>query len=142
MRKIIMSVVLLAAFLVLLAPSTYASGSTRTTVTISGTVSLAGFGTVSVRAHASGTTSSLSGSGTDAPPPNTPPGNPAVCQWPLTGSVSDNVVTLVGVVAQSSVRAEIGTHVTLTADASTGAITWTFAGFPLTGTGTVEIRTG
>jgi hypothetical protein len=142
MRKIIISVVLVAAFLFLLAPATYAAGGSGTTVTISGTVSLSGFGTVSVRAHASGITSSLSGGGTDSPPPNIPPGNPAVCQWPLTGSVSGSVVMLVGTVTQSSVRAEIGTPITLTADASTGAITWTFGGFPLTGTGTVEIRTG
>jgi hypothetical protein len=142
MRKIITSVVLLSAFTLLLAPAAHAAGSTATTVNISGTVSLPGFGSVSVRAHASGTTTLLSGGGTDSPPPNIPPGNPAVCQWPLTGSVSGSVVKLAGTVTQSSVRAEIGTAVTLTADASTGAITWTFGGFPLTGTGTVEIRTG
>ena len=143
MRKLIVSVVVQAAALVLLAPATYAADGTRTTVTISGTVSSAAVGfTVSIRAHASGTTTSLSGGGTDSPPPNVPPGNPAVCQWPLTGSVSGSVVSLTGTVTQSSVRAEIGTPITLTADASTGAITWTFGPFPLTGTGTVEIKTG
>lgn len=143
MRKLIMSVVLLAAFLVLLAPATYAAGSTSTTVIISGVVSNSVIGTVSVRAHASGTASSLSGGGTDSPPPApSPPGNPAVCQFPLTGSISANVVTLSGTVTQSSVRAEIGTPVTFMANASTGAITWTFDGFIFTGPGTVEIRTG
>jgi hypothetical protein len=134
--------VLLATSLILLAPATYATDSSSTTVTISGMVKDRSGVLVSVRAHATGTTSSLSGGGTDSPPPNSPPGNPAVCQFPLTGSMSGSVVTLNGVVTQSSVRMEIGTTITLTADASTGEIKWNFGDDRFTGTGTVEVRTG
>jgi hypothetical protein len=141
MRKVILSLLLLAPFPVVLAPPTYATDIT--TVTISGMVSNPTVGTVSVRAHASGSMASLSGGGTDSPPPPpSPPGNPAVCQYLLTGLVSGDVVTLSGTVTQSSVSAEIGTPVTFIATASTGAITWTFGGVPFTGTGTVVVRTG
>lgn len=142
MRKIIMSVVLLAAFLIVLAPATYAAGSTNVVVTISGAVTNSTFGQVSLRAHASGTMSSLSGAGTDSPPPNTSRGNPAVCQFPLSGKfVTSNVVTLTGLVTQSSLSSEIGTSIMLTVNASNGAITWNFGGFPFTGFGTVDVRT-
>ena len=131
-------VFLLVPLLALLSPTAYA---TSTTVTISGQVSIGTF-TVSVRAHASGTLSSLSGGGTDSPPPAaSPPGNPGVCQFPLTGSISGTIVTLSGTVTQSSVPSFIGTSVSITANAATGAITFVFGGDSLTGTGTVVIRT-
>jgi len=130
--------VLLVPLLASLAPAAYASNST--TVTISGQVSTTF--TVTVRAHASGTPSSLSGGGTDSPPPNSSTGNPAVCQFPLGGSTDGTTVTLSGTVTQSSTPSAIGTPVVITADASTGAITFNFGGTILTGTGTVVIRTG
>ena len=138
--KLIVPLLLLSLAL-LLVPASNAHPST--VVTISGMVSNVSIGlSVSVRAHASGTVSSLSGGGTDSPPSiPSPSANPAVCQFPLTGSVSGNTVTLAGTVTQSSVGAEIGTPVTFTADASTGTITWTFGGIPFTGTGTVVITT-
>jgi hypothetical protein len=126
------------ALLALLAPTVYATGST--TVTISGQVSI-GTLTVTVRAHASGTASSLSGGGTDSPPPAAvPPGNPGVCQFPLSGSTDGTTVTLSGTVTQSSVHSLIGTPVSITADTS-GSITFVFDGLTLTGTGTVVIST-
>jgi hypothetical protein len=154
-RMLPLSVVLLAASMIVLAPATYAD-STNTVVNISGAVTDTtiptptnpSFGTVTVRAHASGI-KLLSGAGTDSPPPSSR-GNPAMCQWPVTGSFNGSSVTLTGVVTQSSVHMEIGTLVTLTADPSSGMIIWVFGpnpnmpGMPshtFTGTGTVDIRT-
>ena len=138
MRNVITAFLLLVPLLTLLAPTAHAT--TNTIVNISGQVSIDGV-TVTVRAHASGTPSALSGAGTDTPDSLSKfAGNPLVCHWPVTGSVSAGVVTLAGIATQSSVRAEIGTPITLTADASTGSITWTFDGLTLTGTGTVDIR--
>ncbi len=139
MMKLIKALFLLVPLLTLFAPTVYAAGGT--TVTISGQVVLPGAFTVTLRAHASGTASSLSGGGTDSPPPNIPPGNPGVCQFPLTGSTDGTTVTLSGTVTQSSTPSAIGTPVTITADTS-GAITFNFGGAILTGTGTVVIRTG
>jgi hypothetical protein len=141
-RMLPLSVVLLAASMIVLAPATYATDNSSTVVTISGMVTDSSGIVVSLRAHASGTRSSLSGAGTDSPPPNTPPGNPAVCQFPLTGSISGGDVTLKGVVTQSSVRMEIGTQITLKANTSTGEITWIFGSDTFTGFGNVGVRTG
>ncbi len=153
MMKLIKALFLLVPLLALLAPTVYAANST--TVTIFGQVSETfpfGTITITVRADASGTALTLSGSGTDGPPPNSPPGNPLACQFPLTGSIAGTTVTLTGTVTQSSFAGNIGTPVTVIGDSSGGAITFVFgpiAGGPfagatliLTGTGTVVIRTG
>ncbi len=138
MMKLIKAPFLLVPLLALFAPTAYAAGST--TVTISGQVSIGTF-TVTVRAHASGTASSLSGGGTDSPPPAASPhGNPGVCQFPLAGSTDGTTVTLSGTVTQSSIHSLIGLPVTITADTSTGFITFHIGPFTVSGTGTVVIR--
>ncbi len=135
-------ILLLLPLALLLVPASHAQ-STVTTVTISGLVNNPTAGSVTVRADATVTGSSLVGAGTDNPPfPFTPPGaNPGVCHFPLTGSILGSTVTLSGAVTQSSAPTAIGIPVGISADAATGAITFTFAGIPFTGTGTVAIRT-
>ncbi len=135
----ILAIAPLFSLLLVLVPTAYAANST--TVDISGQVSIGTF-TVTVRAHASGTASSLSGGGTDSPPPAaSPPGNPGVCQFPLAGSLTSSTsVDLTGTVTQSS-GPFVGTTVEIMADTS-GAIMFNFGGTILAGTGTVVIRTG
>lgn len=113
-------------------------GSPKTVVTISGDVTLSGF-TVHVGARAAGTAAALTGLGFDSPgkPPGAVP--PGYCRFPLTGSVAGSVVTLSGAVTFSSDPSLVGTAVTITANASTGAIVFTFGGLVLTGTGSVLI---
>ena len=133
---------LFAAVLVGVAALVFAGGSAiaapPTNVHISGVVTLAPGFSLQLTANASGTPSSLSGQGLDStfhghiPPPGT-------CEFPLTGSVTGNVVTLTGTVTQASDKTLIGTAVSIVADASTGAITFHFGGFVLTGTGQVRI---
>jgi hypothetical protein len=53
--------------------------------------------------------------------------------------MSDDIITLSGVVTQSSNPANIGTLVTVVADASTGDIEFHFGPFVLTGTGNAVI---
>lgn len=109
-----------------------------TVVTITGRVTNPNpaIGTARVHATASGTTGSLSGMGSD----NGIPGNPkGTCTFPLTGTLTGSVVTLSGVVTFSNNPSFIGTNVTLTANASTGSITFNFGGFIFTGTGSVVI---
>jgi hypothetical protein len=137
MKKIAVALPMLLMPL-LLAPVVYATQPTR--VLLSGVVT-GPDGIFTVRAEASGTTASLSGGGTDSPPPGpAPPGNPGVCHFRLTGFITGTVVTLSGVFDQSSLKSLIGLPVVITADASTGAITFAVAGgTPDTGTGAVTI---
>ncbi len=135
-------ILLLLPLAVLLVPASHAQ-STITTVTISGLVSNPMIGPVTVRASASGSASSLVGAGTDSPPfPFIPPGaNPGACQFPLTGSVVSGTVMLSGTVTQSSISGFVGASIVISAVHSTGSITFIFAGFTFTGTGTVAITT-
>ncbi len=134
--KFVISLLVLPLTL-LLVPASHAQPLV-TTVTIGGQVNVDGV-TVTVRAHATGSTSSLVGAGTDSPPFPGVSGNPGACQFPLAGSVSGSTVTLSGAVTQSSIPSFVTTPVGITASASTGAITFTFGPFTLTGTGTVVI---
>ncbi len=137
MRKIAIALPLLLVLL-LLTPVAYAAQPT--TVTLSGVVT-GPAGTFTIRAEASGSTSSLSGDGTDSPPPGAS-GNPGVCHFTLTGSISGTVVTLSGAFDQSSIPSLIGLPIVITADASTGSLIFSVAGGAIieTGTGTVTIR--
>ena len=130
-----------------LGPTTSTEASHRTVVTVRGNVTnvTPGLGTIFVTAQASGPTSgTLTGQGHDGPPNGSgasgAPGNPGVCPFPLTGSLSGSVVTLSGTVSFSSNPAFVGAPVSITANASTGAITFNFAGFIFTGTGSVVVR--
>lgn len=118
--------------------------SHKTVVTIRGDVTSPLLGTIHVVAHASGPAGALSGRGFDGPATGSgvsgAPGNPGACVFSLTGSVSGTSVTLTGTVIVSSNPSFVGAPVIITANASTGAITFTFAGFPFTGTGSVAIR--
>lgn len=115
----------------------------RTAVTVQGNVSLPGL-TVHLGAAASGPAGALTGAGFDAPAIGSgvsgAPGNPGFCEFPLTGSVSAGVVTLSGAVKESSTPTLIGTPVTITANPSTGSITFVFGPFTLTGTGSVSVH--
>ncbi len=135
-------ILLLLPLALLLVPASHAQ-STVTTVRVSGLVSNPTLGiSVTVRASASGSTSSLVGAGTDSPPFPGVSGNPGACQFPLMGSVvSGSTVTLSGAVTQSSISAFVGIPVEIDAMASTGAITFTFGPFTFTGSGTVVITT-
>jgi len=138
MRKIAMALPLLLALL-LLSPVAHATKPAR--VTLSGVVT-GPLGSFTVRAEASGITSFLSGDGSDSPPPGpSPPGNPSACHFTLTGSISGTTATLSGAFDQSSNPALVGLTIVITADASTGFITFTVVAFGLTdtGTGTVTI---
>jgi hypothetical protein len=142
-------ILLLLPLALLLVPASHAQ-STVTTVRISGQVSNSIAGTTTVRADATGSKSALLGAGTDGPPFPGVSGNPGVCQFPLTGSVSRSAVTLSGTATQSSIPDFVGTHVEITASAS-GDITFTFGPIPsgllagstftFTGSGTVVITT-
>lgn len=139
-----LAVTLVTAFLGVAANPAQASHTA--VVSISGSVTNADLGlTLQVGAVASGPVGSLSGQGFDAPTPGMPavPGTPAgYCRLDLTtGSLSGDVVTLSGSVEFSNdpVANPIGTPVSYTADASTGEITFDFAGFIFTGTGKVRI---
>lgn len=123
-----------------------AQASHKVVVSISGSVTNSEFGlTLQVGAVASGQVGSLSGQGFDAPTPGAPavPGTPAgYCRIDLTtGTLSGDVVSLSGSVEFSNdpIANPVGTPVSYTADASTGEITFDFAGFIFTGTGTVRI---
>lgn len=110
-----------------------------TVVTISGEVDFGGGAVVQVGAHARGPAGSLTGQGFDT---SGKPGGvvpPQYCRFPLTGSVSGDVVTLLGAVTFSPDPTLIGAPVVITANAATGAITFNFAGFIATGTGSVVI---
>ncbi len=113
-------------------------GSPMTVVTISGAVTIPGF-TTQVRAQAAGTAAALTGLGSDSPgkPPGVVP--PGYCRFPLTGSVASGVVTLRGTVTFSNDPSLVGTTVTITADASTGGITFVFGTLTLMGTGSVVV---
>ncbi len=112
-----------------------------TTVNISGQVTLAPGLTLTVEGHAQGTASSLVGKGVDSTFHGNPLGfPPGTCNFPLTGSISGSVITLSGAVTHSTDPSFVGTPVTLIGDASTGAITFIFGPFTLTGTGNVVIN--
>ena len=134
---------LFAAALVGVAALVFLGGSAiaapPTNVHISGEVTLAPGFSLQLTANASGTPSSLSGQGVDSTFHQGPVSPPGTCEFPLTGSVTGNVVTLTGTVTQASDKTLIGTPVSIVADASTGAITFHFGGFVLTGTGNVHI---
>ena len=93
-------------------------------------------------ANASGTPSALSGQGVDSTFHGNPGGPPpGTCLFrSLTGSVSGSVVTLAGVVDASTDNTLVGVPVMIVANASTGAITFTFSTAVLTGTGVVLIH--
>ncbi len=131
---------LLLPLALLLVPASHAK-SAETTVVISGSVSNPTFGLVTVRASASGSTSSLVGAGTDSPPFPGVLGNPGACKFPLMGSVVSGTVALSGSVTQSSISGFVGASIVISAVSSTGFITFIFAGFTFTGTGTVAITT-
>ncbi len=139
LRILFVASVIGLAFLALGASSALAS---QTTATVSGTVTLAPGLSLQVTAAASGTSaSSLSGQGIDSTFHGNPGGPPpGTCGFPLTGSVSGGVVTLSGAVTRSTNPSLVGIPVTVIGDASTGAITFLFDGFTLTGTGTVVIN--
>lgn len=137
-RSVFFLAVLCGATTLVLAASP-AVAAPPTNVHISGEVTLAPGFSVQLTANAKGTPDSLSGQGVDStfhgvgPPPGT-------CTFDnLTGSISGTVVTLHGSVTQSSDKSLIGTPVWIEADASTGAISFNFGGFILTGTGNVHI---
>ncbi len=119
--------------------------ASNTVVSISGAVTLTGVPgftpTLQMGAHASGPAGSLTGQGFDSPfrgnPTATTP--PGYCRFPLTGSLVGSVVTLTGTVSFSNDPTNLGVPVTIIADASTGAITFDFGSFVLTGTGSVVI---
>ncbi len=115
----------------------------QTAVTVQGNVSLPGL-TVHLGAAASGPAGALTGAGFDAPTIGSgvsgAPGNPGFCEFPLAGSVSAGVVTLSGAVKESSEPTLIGIPVTITANSSTGSITFVFGPFTLTGTGSVSVH--
>ncbi len=115
----------------------------QTAVTVQGNVSLPGL-TVHLGAAASGPAGALKGAGFDSPAMGSgasgAPGNPGVCEFPLTGSVSAGVVTLSGAVKESSEPNLIGILVKITANSSTGSITFDFGPFTLTGTGSVNVH--
>ncbi len=134
-------ILLLLPLALLLVPASHAR-PTETTVVISGLVSNPMFGSVTVRASASGSTSSLTGAGTDSPPFPGVSTNPGVCQFPLAGSVvSGGTVALSGSVTQSSISSFVGASIVIDAVQSTGSITFIFAGITFTGSGTVSITT-
>ncbi len=136
--KIVFSLLLLALALVLV-PASHARPITMT-VTISG--QLSGDFKATVLAQVQGTASSLSGQGTDSPPPPTSPAaNPGVCQFPLTGTNDGTTITLKGVTTQSSIPSFVGLSVTVTAVISTQFITFNIGPFTVSGTGTVAIKT-
>lgn len=114
-------------------------GSPKTVVTISGDVTLAAGFTVHVGAAASGSAVALTGQGFDTPFRGNLTGTPGYCRFPLTGSLSGSVVTLSGAVTFSSDPTFVGVPVTITADGSTGGITFDFGPFTLTGTGSVVV---
>lgn len=135
-RVALMITVALIAMTFLSVTATAAHAAPKTVVSITGKVSNADLGlTLTVEAHANGATAdALSGQGMD----NSVAGGKGYCRSPLTGWVSGNVVMLSGVVDFSNDPANLGAPVTYTADASTGAITFNFAGFIFTGTGVVN----
>lgn len=115
-----------------------------TTISISGNVFLGSFVT-RLEASATGPAASLVGGGTDSPLRNQGNGiaDPfSFCEFPLTGSVAGNSVTLAGVVAISN-GPFAGTPVAITAtDTGPGQndpITFVFGGLTLVGTGSVVI---
>lgn len=109
-----------------------------TNVHVSGEVTLVPGFSLQLTANASGTATSLSGRGVDGPFHGLPLHE--TCEFPLTGSVLGDVVTLTGFVTQSSVKSLIGIPVTIIAHESTGFIVFQFDGVVLTGTGNVDIH--
>lgn len=112
-----------------------------TVVTIKGVVT-GPLGTVKVNAEAeaSGAAGSLVGSGTDSPINGPPKVSKGYCRFGLSGTLSGSTATLSGIVSFSNVPSFVGTPVTITGDASTGMITFTFGTFGTdTGTGSVVI---
>lgn len=139
-RTIVTAVVMVAMVLALAATPVMASH--ETVVAISGeVVAVDGSGfTVQIGAQASGPANALSGQGFDNPgKPGAPPTPVGYCRFPLSGSLVGSVVTLSGTVTFSTNPALVGAPVTIIADSSSGAITFDFAGFVLTGTGSVVI---
>ncbi|MCI0330332.1 MAG: hypothetical protein L0196_05185 [candidate division Zixibacteria bacterium] len=122
-------------------PFKNAQAEPGTVVSISGNVTLAEGFTLQVGATASGPSNALVGQGFDSPfrgnPTATTP--PGYCRFPLTGSASGNVVSLSGNVSFSNDPSNLGVAVSITADASTSAITFVFGPFTLTDTGSVVI---
>lgn len=134
----------LAATILPNSAATPAEASHRMAVHIDGDVTNAGLGlTLHVSATGSGTPSSLTGYGVDVPPTgagvSAAPGNPGVCAIKFTsGSVTGSVATMSGTVVATSEAEFLGAPVTITANASTGAITFVFGPFTFTGTGSVR----
>lgn len=96
--------------------------------------------TLHVGAEASGSAAALTGRGFDTPFRGNPFGPPpGYCRFPLSGSLSGSVVTLSGAVTFSNDPTLVTTTVTITADASTGVITFDFGTLTLTGTGSVIV---
>lgn len=132
-----------ATLMILMTTMVPARASNDTNVTISGTVSDPGLGlTLQVHAHASGSSAALSGQGGNSNFSGNPFGAPAnSSSFPLTGSVSGNIVTLSGTVASSPNDNNINTiSVKFIADASTGHIEFDFGLTKFTGTGSVVIN--
>ena len=142
--KYVRALLLLVPGLLLL-PTVYAQP--MTIVSISGKVSTTALGpliTVTVQAHAQGSPSSLSGNAIDTASEGGVLlkliGLPGQCNEQLTtGSTDGTTVTLSGNVVKSFDGAFNGVHVSITATTS-GAITFHFASFVFTGTGTVTIN--
>jgi hypothetical protein len=118
-----------------------------TTVSISGYVLLDSFVT-RLEASATGTAASLVGGGTDSPLRNQGNGiaDPfSFCEFPLTGSVEGNTVTLAGTVEISNGPFEgtpIAIRATDTGRGQNDPITFVFDGLTLVGTGSVVIANG
>jgi hypothetical protein len=142
MKRAVVSLAAIFTVATLMTTMVPARASNDTRVTISGDVSDPGLGlTLQVYAQASGSSAALSGQGGNSNFRGNPFGAPAnACSYPLTGSMSGNVVTLSGKVAFSPNSGNVGIPVTIIDDASTGSITFDFNGIPFTGTGSVVIN--
>ncbi len=138
-------VLLLLIPALLLLPTAYAQPITAVNIAgqLSGTIGTTTV-MISVEAHATGSPSSLTGAGVDSSAHAgtllSLIGAPGECTWKLTsGSTDGTSVTLSGTVVQST-GSFVGTHVSIMADASTGAITFHFGTLVFTGTGTVVMN--
>jgi hypothetical protein len=122
-----------------------AAAASQSVVTLSANVTIVpGQGlpafTVRVGAHASGPANGLTGRGFDTPFQGNPTGTPGYCRFDvLTGSLVGDLLTLTGTVAFSSDPSLVGIRASITANSSTGAITFNFGGIILTGTGSVVV---
>ncbi len=103
---------------------------------IHGTVAHPTLGTIEVSITVDGPRADLSGAGWDDDPA---PGVAGACYFTQAGSRDGDVVQLHGRVLFSNTAGFLDAPVTTTANRKTGSITFNFAGFVFTGTGTVTV---